>query len=93
MPTVQNIGTEVPGLIKTVETLDPELAAEGKSALESKTLGAMAAIAVGWAVAHWGFNWDADTVNAVAGLLALGAATGLRLITTTPITSVLPVKK
>jgi len=43
---------------------------------------------IGWIVARYGLDWDAETSGIVAGLAVLGAAYVMRYFTNQPITGV-----
>lgn len=86
----------LPQLVTNLKAVDPGLAQqiEGKSALGSKTLWATPiSYGVTFLVSKYGLGWDADTVNLVSGLLALGVAMLMRLFTKGPITSLIPTKE
>lgn len=93
--------TGAAGFVETLRKTDPALAQqiEGTSAAGSRTLWIMVATpVVSWVSVHYlaknGLALDPDTANLVSGLLAaaLTSAAGviMRLVTRTPITSVLP---
>jgi len=84
----------LPQLIALAHSNDPTLAdaLTEKSLIASKTpWGVLAAAIVGWLVAHYALGFDQATTDLIAGACVVAGSYGMRVITRSPIGSVLPV--
>lgn len=92
-PTVSRAiaaANDLPGLVANLQATAPALAQQltGKPLLASKSVyGPAAVAAVTWVAGKYGFNWDANTVDLVAGAAVLVASAAFRWVSTGPITS------
>jgi hypothetical protein len=81
---------DLPGLVTNLQAIDPALAQQitGKALIASKSVyGVVISTGLTWAVTKYGLGWDANTVDAVSGVVVLVATAAFRALSTTPITS------
>jgi hypothetical protein len=79
-------------LIRIATTADPDLAAmlSGQSAIQSRALyGPLVTAVMTWLLTKYALSWDAATVNAVTGFLAVAVGMIFRYIAKAPITGFL----
>ncbi len=79
---------DVPGLIANLNALDPALGQQltGKALLASKTVwGGIAIPVVTYVAGRFGFGWDENTCDIVAGAAIALCTIGFRAVTNSPI--------
>lgn len=84
----RNLGRDLPTLIRALQAADPTQATElqSKGLAASKTLwGSVAAAVISALAARWGLDLDANSTAILMGLISVGVAAGLRMVTSKPI--------